>query len=178
MFSKTKDSEGMNGAATPQQQPPVTTVPTPANQPLKRTTRTTGVPSIISAEVVVRGTILSSGDLQVDGKVEGDVRAYSLVVGEKSVVVGDVFAEDAIIRGRVEGSICARKVQLCATCHVAGNIVHESLSVEAGAFFEGNCRHSDNPLADAPDINTPTRPSQSAERKGPTAAARPVVAAG
>src|SRR5262245_9986221 len=116
MFSKTKDSESMNGAATPQQQPPVTTVPSPANQPLKRTTRTTGVPSIISAEVVVRGTILSSGDLQVDGKVEGDVRAYSLVVGEKSVVVGDVFAEDAIIRGRVEGSICARKVQLCATC--------------------------------------------------------------
>ena len=49
---------------------------------------------------------------------------------------------------QVQGSIRARKVLLCATSHVEGNILHEAFSVEAGAFFEGNCRHSDNPLAD------------------------------
>ena len=141
-----------------QQQQPVASPPPASNAP-KRATRSNGVPSIISAEVTVRGTMLSTGDLQVDGKVEGDVRAFSLVIGDKSVIVGDVFAEDVVVRGRIEGSICARKVQLCSTCHVAGNILHESLSVESGAFFEGNCRHADNPLADAPDFASSSRPS-------------------
>ena len=52
------------------------------------------------------------------------------------------------VRGRVMGRIRARKVQLAATSHVEGDILHEAFAVEAGAFFEGNCRHSDNPLGD------------------------------
>src|SRR5580765_6540400 len=112
-----------------------------------------GMPSIISADVMIRGTVLSVGDLQVEGTIEGDIRAFNLVLSEKSMVVGDVFAEDAIVRGHVDGSISARNVKLCAPCHVAGNILHETLVVEAGGFFEGNCRRSDTPLADAPEFN-------------------------
>ena len=152
MFSKTKESEAV---AAPQQ---------PAAA--KRAPRPNGVPSIISAEVTVRGTLVSAGDVQVDGKIDGDIRASSLVVGEKAVIVGDVYAEDAVVRGRVEGSICARKVQLCSTCHVAGNVLHESLSVESGAFFEGNCRHSDNPLADAPEAGASPRHGASTASHG------------
>lgn len=63
-------------------------------------------------------------------------------------VKGEIVAEEVVVRGRVEGSIRARKVQLCATCKVDGNILHETFAVESGALFEGNCRHSDNPLAD------------------------------
>jgi len=106
--------------------------------------------------LIVRGTLISAGDVQIDGKVDGDIRASGLVIGEKAVISGDVYAEEAVVRGRVEGSIRARKVQLCASCHVEGNILHEALSMESGAFFEGNCRHSDNPLADAPEA-IPTR---------------------
>jgi cytoskeletal protein CcmA (bactofilin family) len=120
---------------------------TAAPVPPKRTTRT-APPSIISADLVVTGTLASAGDVQIDGRVEGDIRATSIVIGEHASILGDVSAEEAIIRGRVEGSIRARKVQLCATSHVEGNILHEALSVEAGAFFEGNCRHSDNSLGD------------------------------
>ncbi len=139
MFSKSKEPE----AAVP---------PPPVAAPAKRASRNGGVPSIISAELTVRGTLVSAGDVTIDGKIDGDIRAASLVIGEKAVIVGDVFAEEATVRGRVEGSIRARKVQLCATCHVEGNILHEAFSVESGAFFEGNCRHTDNPLADAPEL--------------------------
>jgi cytoskeletal protein CcmA (bactofilin family) len=139
MFSKSKEPEA---AVTPP----------PAAAPAKRAGRNGGVPSIISAELTVRGTLVSAGDVTIDGKVDGDIRAASLVIGEKAVITGDVFAEEAIVRGRVEGSIRARKVQLCSTCHVEGNILHEAFSVESGAFFEGNCRHTDNPLADAPEL--------------------------
>jgi cytoskeletal protein CcmA (bactofilin family) len=146
--------------------------PMPATAP-KRNGRLTGVPSILSADVVVRGTLISAGDVQVDGKIEGDIRAAGLVVGEKAVIAGDVYAEEATVRGRVEGSISARKVQLAATCHVVGNVLHESLSVESGAFFEGNCRHSDNPLVDAPEATPPAKhapaPAPHAELRKPAA---------
>jgi len=107
------------------------------------------VPSIISADLSVKGMLVSTGDVQIDGHVEGDVRAVSLVIGDKAAIEGDICAEEVIIRGRVRGAIRARKVMLCSTCHVEGNILHEALAMEAGAYFEGNCRHSDKPLAES-----------------------------
>jgi cytoskeletal protein CcmA (bactofilin family) len=163
MFSKSKEPETTAAPATQ----------APAAAPVQpKRPRNGGVPSIISSELIVRGTLISAGDVQIDGKVVGDIRAASLVVGEKAVIVGDIYAEEAIVRGRVEGSVRARRVQLCATCHVEGNILHEALSVESGAFFEGNCRHSDNPLADAPEAVMPERKpaatqGQSVDRRMP-----------
>jgi cytoskeletal protein CcmA (bactofilin family) len=127
-------------------EPSVAAAP-PTAAPIKRAGRTSA-PSIISADLVVNGTLMSTGDIQIDGRVEGDVHSIGLVIGEKALIHGDVLAEDVTIRGRVNGAIRARKVLLCSSCHVEGNILHEAFAVEAGAFFEGNCRHSDNPLAD------------------------------
>src|SRR5690348_9142712 len=137
-------------------------------QQIKRATRS-AAPSIISADLVVNGTLTSSGDIQIDGRVEGDVRSAGLVIGDKAYIQGEILADDVTVRGRVQGGIRARKVLLCATSHVEGNILHEAFAVEAGAFFEGNCRHSDNPLAEeastrkpAAAIATPTAASQPA----------------
>lgn len=116
--------------------------------PLKRTIRGSSAPSLICADLVVNGTLTSNGDIQIDGRVEGDVYSSGLVIGENAFINGEVVADDVTVRGRIEGSIRARKVLLAATSHVEGNILHEAFAVEAGAFFEGNCRHSENPLSD------------------------------
>ncbi len=108
-----------------------------------------GVPSIISADVVMRGNVNSSGEIQFDGTLEGDIKAGSLIVGEKAQVKGEIICETITVRGRVEGGIRARSVSLASTAHIQGDILHSSLSVETGAHFEGNCRHSDDPLSDA-----------------------------
>jgi cytoskeletal protein CcmA (bactofilin family) len=105
-------------------------------------------PSIISADLTVTGTLVSNGDIQIEGIVEGDVRSAGLVIGEKAQIRGEIQADDITVRGRVVGRIHGRKIQLAATSHVEGEILHEAFSVEAGAFFEGNCRHSANPLGD------------------------------
>jgi cytoskeletal protein CcmA (bactofilin family) len=136
MFSKNKD-------AVPAA-PSLMTAPSAAP---KRPGRSTA-PSIISADLTVTGTLVSDGDIQIDGIVEGDVRSVGLVIGEKAQIHGEILADDITVRGRVIGRIRARKVQLAATSHVEGDILHEAFAVEAGAFFEGNCRHSDNPLGD------------------------------
>jgi cytoskeletal protein CcmA (bactofilin family) len=122
-------------------------VPAMPQTPAKRTARSSA-PSIISSDLLVNGTLVSTGDIQIDGRVEGDVHSAGLVIGDKALIHGEILAEDVVVRGKVQGSIRARKVLLAATCHVEGNILHEAFAVEAGAFFEGNCRHSDNPLSD------------------------------
>jgi cytoskeletal protein CcmA (bactofilin family) len=100
--------------------------------------------------MVIQGSIHSTGDVQIDGRLEGDVRSGGLVIGDKAEIQGEICAEEVSVRGKVMGRIRARRVLLAATAHVEGDILHEALSVEAGAFFEGNCRHSDNPAGDSP----------------------------
>jgi len=139
MFSKAKD----NGTPAPQKQS-AAPIPQPPQQS-KRGSKSS-VPSIISTDLTVIGTLNASGDIQIDGKVEGDINTQSVTVGEKAVVNGEIRAEECTVRGHVIGQIRARKVHLCTTAHVEGDIMHHALAVETGAFFEGNCRHSDDPL--------------------------------
>ncbi len=139
MFSsKSKDAPQSSATSSAPMAPP---------PPAKRPARSSA-PSIISADLVVTGTLTSTGDIQIDGRVEGDVHSAGLVIGDKAVIHGQIYGEDVTVRGHVQGGIRAKKVQLCSTCHVEGDILHEAFAVEAGAFFEGNCRHSDNPLSD------------------------------
>src|ERR1700754_290561 len=151
--------------------------PTPVAQSssqAKRPVRSSSAPSIISADLVVTGTLTSSGDIQIDGKVEGNVNTTGLVIGDKALIQGDVTAEEVTVRGRVKGSIRARKVLLASTCHVEGDILHEAFAVETGAFFEGNCRHADNPLADSARNSSPALSSTLAAAPTVTPAPAPM----
>jgi cytoskeletal protein CcmA (bactofilin family) len=124
--------------------------PLPALQVQKRSSRCNAAPSIIGADLVVTGTLTSNGDIQIDGKVEGNVHSISLTIGDKAYIEGDVVADEVVVRGRIKGGIRARKVLLTGTCHVEGDILHETFAVESGAFFEGNCRHAEYLVSDAP----------------------------
>src|SRR5580765_4580410 len=135
--------------------PPAAPAAATTAQQQKRPIRSSAAPSIISGDLVVNGTLTSSGDIQIDGKVEGNVNSAGLVIGDKACIEGDVMAEDVTVRGCFKGSIRGRKVLLASTCHVEGDILHEAFAVETGAFFEGNCRHADNPLANVPGRNKP-----------------------
>lgn len=106
------------------------------------------VPSIISSDLVIVGTLTSTGDVHIDGRVDGDIRSGSVTLGEKASFEGDIVAEEVTVRGRIKGTIRSRKVSLSGTSHVEGTVLHEALAVEAGAFLEGNCRHSADPLSE------------------------------
>jgi cytoskeletal protein CcmA (bactofilin family) len=141
MFSK-----GNNGRNRDRQPAPEIEMVAAVQPKQQRSARS--APSILSADVVVVGNLTSGGDIQIDGTIEGDVRSVSLTIGDKATINGEIVADDVVVRGRVIGSIHARRVQLCSNCHVEGNILHEALAVETGAYFEGNCRHSADPLGE------------------------------
>ncbi len=115
----------------------------------------TRVPSIISANLRIVGDLVSEGDVQVDGVIEGDVHAHSLTVSQGAAVRGQIIAESVCIRGSVEGQITADMVELGRTAKVNGDIVHAVLSIESGAFLEGHCRHKPEKVeATQPEIVT------------------------
>ena len=105
-------------------------------------------PSILSADLKIPGSIVSDGEVQLDGTVEGDVRATDLTIGEEASIKGEVIAENVVIRGRVNGSVRARQVQLSSTARVEGDVIHATLAIESGAYFDGLCKRSSDPLSD------------------------------
>ncbi len=120
--------------------------------PLKLTTPLKGTsqmaPSIIGEDLTVEGNVISKGEVQLEGEIKGDVRCASLVVGDKALVEGNVGADDVIVRGRVIGSVRGHRVTLQSNSHVEGDVFHQSLAIEQGAYFEGKSRRAEEPLAD------------------------------
>lgn len=151
MFSKAKQKTANDERSRAQlsEASSASSSPAPAQSKRSSSMKAAGVPSIISADVVLRGNVNSAGEVQLDGALEGDIKSSMLIVGEKASVKGEIICESVVVRGRVEGGIRAKQVALAATAHIIGDILHSSLSVESGAHFEGNCRHSDDPLSEA-----------------------------
>jgi cytoskeletal protein CcmA (bactofilin family) len=82
-------------------------------------------------------------------------------------VTGDVAADEVVVRGRVVGSFRGVRITLQAQCHVEGDIFHQSLAIEQGAYFEGKSRRSDDPLAEnSANVATQTAPSDDAGEVG------------
>lgn len=105
-----------------------------------------GVPSLISGDMVIKGEISSEGEVQFDGQLEGDINAKGIVIGEGATVRGEVVAEKVKVAGTIVGKIRATRVELTSSATVDGDILHTALMIEAGARFDGSCRHSDDPV--------------------------------
>ena len=102
--------------------------------------------STIGEDLRITGNVSSKGEIHLDGEVHGDVSCVALVLGESATLEGNVTAEDVVIRGRLVGSVRGLRVTLQAMSHVEGDIYHQSLALEHGAYFEGRSRHSDDPM--------------------------------
>lgn len=99
--------------------------------------------NIISEGTRLEGKILFDDISRVHGVLVGDIRAKegsTLVLGETSVVEGNIDADTLLIDGYVQGDVTARtRVVVSRTGRVLGNIKTPSLTVEFGAYFEGAC---------------------------------------
>lgn len=105
--------------------------------------------STIGEDLVITGNVDSKGEINLQGKVHGDVSCVALTLGDSATLEGNVTAEEVIVRGRLIGSVRALRVSLHATSHVEGDLFHNSLAMEQGAYFEGKSRRSADPLAEA-----------------------------
>ena len=153
MFSKSKIKE------TPEKKPdaaqaaakPAATAASPAAPasspaPSGSAPKAKPSPSVISTDLKVEGNLITSGDIQVEGQIEGDIRAHLLTVGQSAQISGEVIADDIVVHGHVKGRVRGLKVRLTSSAQVEGDIIHKTIAIESGAHFEGSVQRAEDPL--------------------------------
>lgn len=119
-----------------------------ANSSGRRTAADAGSLTIIAADVEVRGDIVTTGELHVDGVVKGDLKCGAVVLGQTGRLYGSLAAERATLRGLVEGPLDIGALVIEATAVVTGDIVQDTVRIDAGARVNGQLKQRD--AANAP----------------------------
>ncbi len=94
---------------------------------------------IIGEDVTIKGEIVYSSTLLIDGTFEGTIKTEGkLIVGPKGAVKSNVSLEEAYISGKVEGDILVKtKLVLKYPAEIYGNITAPSVSIEEGVTIVG-----------------------------------------
>ena len=128
--------------------PPNARTPPPLSGPRAGQRRpAAGVVSIIGPDLAITGNLETTGEVQIEGDVQGDIHAGRIVVGAQGRVVGDLLADEIVIGGVVQGSIRGNSLTFQGASHIEGDVYHRKLAIEQGAYFEGKSRRSDDPMA-------------------------------
>ena len=96
--------------------------------------------SIIGPGMTITGNVETDGTVRIEGTVDGSIKAgKAVVIGKQGVVHGDIDTQDAVISGRVEGTLrTASRLELQATCHIEGEIYTLRMQLEEGDVLNGN----------------------------------------
>ncbi|MBU01010.1 MAG: hypothetical protein CME14_07060 [Gemmatimonadetes bacterium] len=95
--------------------------------------------SIIGPGMNVVGDCETEGSIRIEGSVTGSVRAgKAVVVGEDAWVKGDISTQDAVVSGKVTGTIvAASRLEVKATSRIEGDVHARRLQLEEGGVLNG-----------------------------------------
>jgi cytoskeletal protein CcmA (bactofilin family) len=144
LFAK-KEDEFSYDYATRQPSSPVTPMQQASSMAQARA-KSAPTRSVIDSWLMITGNLQSESEVQVDGKIEGDIRCAHLTVGKDATINGNITAEEVVVRGKVKGTIRANRVILQESAQVDSEIFHTKLAIEEGASFEGRSRMCADPL--------------------------------
>jgi cytoskeletal protein CcmA (bactofilin family) len=149
MFSRNDKTPEPAPAAKPQatatqlnNPPPAPAAPAPVETRRAPVPSAHGAPSVsvISKALKITGQLESTEDIHIEGEVDGDIRGVAVKVGQNARVKGTVYGEEVELSGTVTGKIEARKVVLTSTAHMSGDVIHQDIRIDSGAYIDGHCR--------------------------------------
>lgn len=129
-------------------------------------TSSEAVISIIGPGMTVVGNCESDGTIRIEGTVNGSVKAgKAVVIGKQGLVSGDIMTQDAVISGRMEGTlVAASRLEVQATSHIEGEVHTRRMQLEEGAVLNGTV-HMGSDVAKAVSKN-PAREPELVDRAG------------
>ena len=95
----------------------------------------------IGKSVVIKGDLLGSEDLTIEGQVEGtiELKEHVLTIGPNGRIKAKVFAKTVIVLGTVNGNITAsEKVDIRDGATVDGDVASPKVAIAEGAQFRGS----------------------------------------
>ncbi len=101
--------------------------------------------NLISQGTEITGDIKSTGDVRIDGVLNGNmVTRGKVVIGPTGRIKGEVECKNSEVSGLIEGKITVTQLLILkASSKINGTIVTDKLSIEPGAIFTGNCSMKD-----------------------------------
>ncbi len=167
MFSKSRVNESDASKEDASKQPEATAVAKTSTDFAPSTPKAKPPASVLSSDLTIKGNIKTTGDIQVEGTIEGDIRAHLLTIGEGATVKGECLADDVIVNGRVVGRVRGLKVRLTSSARVEGDIIHKTIAIESGAHFEGSVQRQEDPLSTGGSAKStpPGKPAATADAK-------------
>ncbi|MDH5547286.1 MAG: polymer-forming cytoskeletal protein [Gammaproteobacteria bacterium] len=108
--------------------------------------RTAKIDSLIGQNTEIKGDVIFSGGLHVDGKVSGNViaeeRGSLLTVSDQGAVEGEVRVPNVILNGSVVGDVHANeRIELAPHARVNGNVYYNLIEMAIGAEVNGKLVH-------------------------------------
>ena len=101
--------------------------------------RASAVPTLLSQDLVINGDLKTDGEVQLDGRLDGNLTAGKVTIGENGALNGKIVATAVVIRGKVTGKIDATSIELSETANVQADLLQDNLIVANGAFLDGKC---------------------------------------
>lgn len=94
--------------------------------------------SVIAADAELVGDVSTPGDVRIEGRLTGNVRAAKqLLVACGGRIDGEIDAADVVVSGEVVGPVRAsRSVALHASAQVYGDITTPRITVKEGAALD------------------------------------------
>ncbi|MDB5109100.1 MAG: polymer-forming cytoskeletal family protein [Mucilaginibacter sp.] len=97
------------------------------------------ISTIISEGAAIDGNLKGSSFVRIDGYINGDVTIdEGLILGEKGIIHGLVTTKEIVVYGTINGNLNVESLEIKSTGKISGEIKTHSLSVEAGAIYNGN----------------------------------------
>lgn len=102
------------------------------------------IDTLIGANAEVKGTLVFSGGLRIDGKVIGNIIApaqdnSTVILSERAEVDGDVQVPHITLQGRIKGNVhSSERIELQRKAQIAGDVHYKVMQIAVGATVEGN----------------------------------------
>ena len=116
----------------------------------KPNTKVSKIETLIGNTIVIRGDLIFSGGLHIDGKIIGNVIAEDgsnsmMILSDHGSIEGEVRVPYVVLNGEVLGDVYAtERVELSAKAQVKGNVFYNLLEMALGSQVNGNLVHCKN----------------------------------
>jgi cytoskeletal protein CcmA (bactofilin family) len=96
--------------------------------------------TVVGSGIFLRGSIQGEGDLEIRGRVEGDISVGGEVtIADGALVKADVSGRRIIVRGAVAGNLTGEEaVRLEGGARVVGDVRAAAIGIAEGALLRGN----------------------------------------
>lgn len=131
------------------------------------------IDTLIGVKTELKGDIVFTGGLRIDGKVKGNITAKGdansmLVLSEHAVVTGNVTVPHLVVNGVIKGHVrSSERVELQAKADITGDLTYKTLEIALGASINGNLIREDTEKVTVtklkgvlPNMSAPTTESE------------------